>query len=166
MFTAGPVCKVSDFVHYEFTDPTSGMTLHPGYFTMDKLGQAKSDLTSAQEDLTSLDLTSASGNYGLLSIHVQMYDKLGPKCHVKRLQNDQMNKTLVSSDAAVPAAAAASAVVPPGHHPVPGLSLLGAALHLLDHGHDGRRLRARGHRGRRGQQQGHERHETENSHET
>ena len=59
-----------------------------------------------------------------------MYDKLGPKCHVKRLQNDQMNKTLVSSDAAVPAAAA-SAVVPPGHHPVPGLSLLGAALEAI-----------------------------------
>ena len=40
-------------------------------------------------------------------------------------------------------------VVPAGHHPVPGLGLLGAALHLVNHGHDGvRRLGAGGHRGR------------------
>ena len=64
------------------------------------------------------------------------YDKLPPKSPVKRSQND---KTLVASDVSlVPAFA---------HHPVPGLGLLGAALHLVDHGHDGRRLGARGHRG-------------------
>ena len=67
------------------------------------------------------------------------YDKLPPKSPVKRSQNDENDKTLVASDVSlVPAFA---------HHPVPGLGLLGAALHLVDHGHDGRRLGARGHRG-------------------
>ena len=63
------------------------------------------------------------------------YDKLPPKSPVKRSQNDENDKTLVASDVSlVPAFA---------HHPVPGLGLLGAALHLVDHGHDGRRLGAR-----------------------